>query len=648
MISIFGTDGLLREIHHDFEFRPEQLEMAEFINETLSNNSPGIIEAGTGVGKTLAYLVPSILNCIQNGKKLAVTTETRALQKQLVDKDLPIVQNIFKSKGILFKYSLCLGSSNYPCSRRFQYLITRGGFNKQDTVIIDMLSSLITDKKRFSRLDISVPDRIWNEISREPDACANYKCPFFSSCSFQLEKKDWSQSDLLIMNHYLFFTNIASQKTYLPPIDAVIFDEAHSIEDICADQMGFSCSDILVREVMLYLIAPHSQKTLKAHLPVDRHLKAAVKTAQSITIESDRYFETMRNILSEKYSIRMKEITSDASLHLMELFHSYLLILNEISKDIKDENLLLEFDIHRSKVFQINENIKNFSCLSSNDFVYWIERQETDLLGKITIKGQSLDVSDIMYNEVVSFYDSAILTSATLSINGSFNYIKNRLGISECGELLLKSPFNYKKQVVMYLSNSSNEPSHPFYDEQISGEISSIIETVDGNCLILFTSYKSMNGVKSYLSQLTNRNMHIQGDGPASNVLSNYVSDSGSLLLGTHSFWQGIDLAGDLLRGVIITRLPFSVPDRPHIQARTERISERGENPFYNYHIPEAVLKFKQGFGRLIRSGNDRGIVAILDPRITTKSYGQLFLKSIPECTIVRSISDLKTTYEAL
>ena len=196
MISIFGTNGLLSEIHHDFEFRQEQLEMAEFILETLVDNSPGIIEAGTGVGKTLAYLAPAILFCIQNGKKLAVTTETRALQKQLFDKDLPIIKNVLKSKGIHFKYSLCLGSSNYPCLRRFHYLIARGGFNKPDTVMIEKISSLINEKKRFSRLDITISDRLWNEISREPEACANYKCPFFSSCTFQLEKKDWNQSDL--------------------------------------------------------------------------------------------------------------------------------------------------------------------------------------------------------------------------------------------------------------------------------------------------------------------------------------------------------------------------------------------------------------------------------------------------------------------
>jgi ATP-dependent DNA helicase DinG len=280
--------------------------------------------------------------------------------------------------------------------------------------------------------------------------------------------------------------------------------------------------------------------------------------------------------------------------------------------------------------------------------VYWKEKQEGGLLGTMYLKGQPLDVSGILREDVNSFYDSVLYTSATLSINGGFDYVRERLGIENGKELLLNSPFDFNKQAVLYVSRSEIEPDNPSYMDYLSREIHGIVESLNGNCLVLFTSYKTMSLVRQKLEAITDRTMHVQGDAQASAIMNNYINDSGSILMGTHSFWQGIDLAGELLKGVIITRLPFNVPDRPYVQARAETFTGRGLNPFYTYHVPEAILKFKQGFGRLIRSSSDRGVVAILDSRISKKNYGQLFIKSIPSCKMVTSMEDLFTSIPKL
>jgi ATP-dependent DNA helicase DinG len=641
MIKIFGKEGILGNVHDKFEFRNEQLQMAEFVYELLADNRSGIVEAGTGVGKTLAYLAPAILHCIDSNKILAVSTETKALQKQLIDNDLPLVRALLDEHGIDFKYSLCLGSSNYACTRRFQSLVERGGFSKRDIHHVESLSDKIHSRKVFSRFDLSMPDYIWSSVSREPDSCSNYKCQHFSTCVFQQAKKEWSESNILVMNHYLFFTNISAQKTYLPLFDVVVFDEAHSIEDICADQLGFSVKDTDLGELIKgYFTSQHREKICgasRAENLVNRTNEIAVR----VMGEGESFFESMKNGLGDKTTVRCISPSGDQAKVLIDLLEEFLKALSEIASKIDDDNVIFEFDLFRSRVFQLSENLKSFSYHTHESYVYWKEKLDAGLLGSICLRGQPLDVGGIICREVNSCYSSVLYTSATLSINGSFNYARERLGLENGRELLLHSPFNFKEQTLLYLSRSNIDPDNPLFIDTIAGEIATIVESLDGNCLVLFTSYRSMAQTREKLEALTSRTMHVQGDSPAASVLNNYIKDDGSVLMGTHSFWQGIDLTGDLLRGVIITRLPFSVPDRPHIQARLEKFIEKGLNPFNSYQVPEAILKFKQGFGRLIRSSTDRGVVAVLDPRISKKNYGHSFIRSIPECTIVSTMDEL-------
>lgn len=642
MEAIFGKDGALGDIHKRFEFRREQLTMADFVLEVFVEKSIGIVEAGTGIGKTLAYLFPASQYCIENGKILAVSTETRALQKQLIDREIPILEKVFAAKGLEFRHSVCLGSSNYVCAKKFSILASRGGISKKDLPIIDTIGRLLNEKVAFSRLDLSVSESIWQKIARESEGCENYKCTHYSACPFQKAKKEWSEANILTMNHYLFFSNIASQKTYLPIIDTVIFDEAHSLEEICADQCGFSVSGKELPELFDDLFNIHTVNKISGIVQTKKYWGKVVKLRETVLQENDVFFRTMMKLCRNRPYTLCRETLSDSAGKLIDALNSLIKITNDISEKLEEETLSFEIDLFRSKLFAISENLKTFAFHSRESYVYWIENEEPGSSSMVVIKARPLDVSEIMKREVNEFYESVLFTSATLSVNGTFNYITERLGIENHKQIILESPFDYKSQACLYITSTSIEPDNPDYAEYIAGEIYNISEIINGNCLVLFTSYKSLNQVKQILTTLTKRNIHAQGEFQTTSVLKNYLEDKGSLLMGTQSFWQGIDLPGDLLRGVIITRLPFSVPDRPQNIARSEKIESLGANSFYTYYIPEAILKFKQGFGRLIRSGADRGVVAVLDSRIAKKSYGSLFIHSIPQCMLARSVEELK------
>ncbi len=646
MREYFGVDGILSKTINEFEFRDEQLHMAEFVHELITENRCGIIEAGTGVGKTLAYLIPSIIESVENNKKLAISTETRALQLQLFEKDIPIAHEILSTKGIPFKYSLCLGSANYVCYNRFIVLVNRGFFQKKDIPYIDQLTELFNSNKSFTRFDTDIPNYIWNLILRESDSCSNYKCQYNRSCPFQNAKREWVDSNVLIMNHHLFFTNISSEKTYLPLFDIVIFDEAHSVDDICSEQIGFHIMENDFNEIIKTSFINNIQSPFLNEIHDDNLINNTRLIIQAVSEELNKYFSFLKRIIRENSSYRFYEPSPDGTHSLINDLNQLILLLDTVSHKIKNDVLSIEFDIVRSKIFEISENIKSFVYHMRENFVYWMEKYEPGYDGSLVLKGQPLDVSELLKVSVNSFYDSILYTSATLSINKSFNYICDRLGIDDKYTLLLNSPFNYYKQALLYMPKSNIEPTDNSYIDYVSEEIVVLSEMLNGNCLVLFTSYKAMLTVHDKLKLLCERKMHVQGDAPASVVLNNYIHDEGSLLLGTSSFWQGIDLAGDLLRGVIITRLPFNVPDRPYIQARADMFTLQGLNSFYSYHVPEAILKFKQGFGRLIRSSKDKGVIAVLDSRISNKAYGKLFIKSIPNCKIINSRNYLFSSIE--
>jgi ATP-dependent DNA helicase DinG len=441
MVEIFGREGLLKEFHEGFEFRPEQLEMAEFVLERIAEGENGMVEAGTGVGKTLAYLIPAILYCMENDKRVAVSTETKALQKQIIDKDIELAREVIKAyTGREFRSELCLGSSNYPCRKRFETLITRGRLSKGDADTIERLQGLLESGRIFSRFDISIDNRLWNRIYREPEICNFYSCPYSTRCVFQRARKKWSEADVLIMNHYLFFTNIITGRTYLPRFDFVIFDEAHSVEDIASVQLGFDLSYAQIMEVIGGLYRKNRRNNIISSISKGTMRKKAIASLNRISTQLNSFFEYLRErYLSQRSSVRLVE-GIDFGDELIEEMKEFFTLLQGAEDHIDNEHARMEFDILRGRLFVYLQCLISAVFLEREHYVYWVERREDVLIGDIHLKGQPVDISDTMWQEVNSFYESNLYFSATLTVNGDFSFFEKRLGIARHKTLLLDSP----------------------------------------------------------------------------------------------------------------------------------------------------------------------------------------------------------------
>ena len=642
MKEIFAENGYLCDIIRDYEFREEQLVMADFALGCFAEKEHAVIEAGTGTGKTLAYLIPAIIYAKENGLKAVVTTETKALQKQLLDKDLPIVKRLFAEKlETDFTYSLCMGSSNYPCRQRYEMTVKKGLF---DAARLSVLPGLMSSGKIFSRFDVSLSSEVWQNICREPDICRFFHCPYSYNCSFMRARKEWLTADLLVMNHYMFFTNIASGNTYLPQSDIIIFDEAHSLEDIGCSQLGFDCTFSALVNIIERLHTPRRQNTLLAGITGKDLREKAILLWETIHKEGQGFFENMRSVISKKNQWQRIRKPLDKGQSFVAAMKSMIELLSEAKASFDDEHQQMELDVLQGKLFTFSENLRKFLQLEQSDYVYWLESEGDSLLPEIHCKGQPIRIEKIMQNEVLKKCSSALFVSATLSVNGDFSYIGSRLGLENFKTDSLPSSFDYKKQAVFYVDRKIPKPDHPDYVRYAAFAAAEIIKIVNGNCLVLFTSYKMLEDVHALLAGMIPHKIYSQGDMPTQEAVAMYMDDNNSVLMGTHSFWQGIDLPGDMLRCVIMARLPFSAPS-PLVQARIDEVTEQGGNAFVMYQVPEAVIKFKQGFGRLIRGKKDYGIIAVLDNRIVSESYGQKFLRSIPDCRKAFQIQSLADNY---
>jgi len=649
MKNIFSSQGYLSGIIPRYEHRPEQLQMAEFILERFVEKENGIVEAGTGTGKTLAYIIPSLIYAKENDLKVAVTTETKALQKQLMDKDIPLAEEIFKKHlGIDISYALCLGSSNYPCRRRFEFALKKGTLGKDDIRKLGNILRLFGEDVIFTRFDVRVSGKLWSEICRESDACASYHCNFAPSCPYQKARKEWQSADLLVMNHYLFFTHIASGKTLLPKTDIVVFDEAHSVEDIASSQLGFNLSQTLLSEILDRFHHGKKRHSLLSRIQEMELREKSIGLLGSIAREAGYFFEKVRTLFPRD-SLQFRCLKPlNFGVELVGQMKEFMLLMSEAEEEFGDEYARMEFDIARGRFFLFVEALVDFIYHNNDPYVYWIERNESSLMGDVALRGQPIQIADIMRREVINAYSSSVFVSATLAVNGEFGYISGRLGLERCTGVVLSSPFDYQKQALLYVKKDISEPGTPLFSRQAAQAVAEIIQIVKGNCLVLFTSYKMLEEVRGFLADLVENRIYSQGDLSSSEAVEMYMSDEDSILMGTHSYWQGIDLPGDLVRCVIMMRLPFSVPDAPPVQARVELLKTQGLNPFVVYQIPEAVIKFKQGFGRLIRSRQDRGIVAVLDSRIVSKPYGRQFISALPKCSVVFTSDQVAAGYAGL
>jgi len=529
---------------------------------------------------------------------------------------------------------------------RFETALRNGVFQARGLKKIEKISRYFSRNKVFTNFDVNLPDYLWNEIKREGDSCNSFKCRYAAVCTYQMARKEWSQSHLLVMNHYLFFSNIASGKAYLPQSDLVVFDEAHSIEEIAASQIGFNLGHSEILEIFNRFHDDKNRQLLDRVVRNESLRSGCMESIREIIPAINSFYEEIRKLLSvEKNYARIKEPLPFGT-PLVESMKRFMTLLAEAGDGIDDEDpWRIEFDIARGKIFNYLENLSLFVYQHNENYVYWIEREPDTLYGDLYLRGQPIDISELFHREIVTSYDSSIYVSATLAIDGDFSYIVGRLGIENHKTLLLESSFDYKTQAVLYLGRDIDDPGKDTYNAQASAAAAEIIKKLNANCLLLFTSYKTLRDMRNIISGLIDYTIYSQDVLPATAAVDQYMKDKNSVLMGTHSFWQGLDLYGDLVRGVLMMKLPFNVPDLPPVEARMELLAAAGENPFFHYQIPEAVIRFKQGFGRLIRSSTDRGIIAILDSRIVNKQYGKFFLKSVPECKIVYSLSELFEEY---
>ncbi len=639
--AFFRPDGVLSKKHPGYEFRPEQVEMASAVARTIGRGETLLIEAGTGVGKSLAYLYPLILWTKALGKKVAVSTETKTLQKQLIEKDIPF---LVSALGVDLRAELCLGANNYLCLLRLDRSGQRELFELKQSV--KQYQAILSWSRRtetgiFLELDFTPRFEVAASVQVEPDMCLRRRCPHFSSCFFYRARERAETADLLVMNHYLFFANLAVGGGALPPFEAVVFDEAHSLEEAATSFLGAEVSQHRIPSLLNHL---YSVKTGKGFLPA--RLQNAFP-AQSWEIPfreahdlNESFFSRLEDSWRGKKTVRIRERISadDLSRALINLIDR----LKDMKKLFADDEGKEEFGGYLHRAGEIVSDLDAISNLKNEDWVYWFERSGEKRRIRRALHMAPMEVGEYLREKVWGNYAPVILTSATLSTGGNFNYLRGRLGIEGGNELILASPFDYRSRVVIYTDPRIPDPgprTRDAYEDRVIEDIEKIVQATEGGAFVLFTSYRVLDKAYEALApRLSRYRLFRQGEGERYKMLEEFKSRPDSVLFGTTSFWQGVDVPGENLRCVIIAKLPFGVPDEPVFQARIERIREADGDPFHELQLPEAVIMLRQGFGRLIRHRNDYGVVAILDPRVRTKGYGRVFFSSLPSC---RSTSDL-------
>jgi len=627
--DIFAAGGLLEKQHPGYEFRPSQLEMARIAEEAFQKNQHAVVEAGTGTGKTLAYLIPAI----RSGRRVVISTATKSLQEQLFQKDVPFLQKHFAPN---LKAALMKGRANFLCRQKVHQMDGQPVLKGIDE--IDWFSQIRDWEKLTETGDRSeltfLPDdaELWNRIDARSDLCTGQKCPEFQSCFITAMHQRAHEADLIIVNHHLFFADLAIRQddfgSILPEYSAVVFDEAHEIEDVASDYFGRQISSYRFEE-----LARDTENTLRVLQieagPLRRQLGRLRERGRS-------FFENFPE-REWRYPFEPPERKSFLEQN-REAYDELGTAVKRIETELsalspKPEEVVAlarrAAEIRRELVFLLESEEKGY--------VYWYERRGRGVF----IAATPIDVSEILREKLFGRFDTVVLTSATLAVGGRFDYLKQRLGVQPAKEVVLPHEFNFREQALLYIPASLPDVRQPGFGERAADEIVRLLEITEGRAFCLFTSYAQMKDIHERVSGRVAYPLLLQGTAPRTILLDRFRSTPNAVLFATASFWQGVDVPGAQLSCVIIDKLPFAVPSDPIVAARVRALQEDGRNAFSEYQVPEAVLALKQGFGRLIRSKTDRGILAILDNRIHRMQYGKIFLESLPEYAITRDLSEV-------
>lgn len=638
MHRYFGPEGLLAEKIAAFEFRAQQEEMAESVFACLTGETPLLVEAGTGTGKTWAYLIPAVLS----GKKVVVSTGTKTLQDQILDHDIPLL------KGLILPRlrAVCLkGRRNYLCVRRFKDFAFQPTFwNQEEAKSFRRFQNWAARTKTGDRSEIPwLPDhyQFWNEVSSSTDQCLGQKCEEHARCFLNRIRSEAARADLVVVNHHLFFADLALRKKaagVLPPYEAVIFDEAHQVEDVIGPYFGLQFSNVGITDLARDL-ERHGQKELKqvSGLQAVRNIG---KQLEGLSRQLHHTFRR-RHKTPGRFPLDLRRVGEDFPAMARQLINA-LDQLRALLSPAVEEQPVAELLINRA--LEAATALKEIIAQRDDSLVYWYEVNQH----AVFLHGTPARIGTILQQEVFAKTPAAVCTSATLSVGNSFGFIRETLGVPpEAGERLLASPFRFEEQTLLYVPAAFPEPQHPDFCSRLAAEALDILQQSRGRALLLFTSFRNMHEVHQQLHDQLPFPMLVQGQKPKRVLLAEFKEKVDSILLATSSFWQGVDVPGEALSCLLIDKLPFEVPDDPLIAARMEQVAKQGKSAFFEYQVPRAILQLKQGVGRLIRSSQDRGVIAIFDIRLRTKSYGQTFLKSLPPCRLVQDKAAIGAFFRA-
>ncbi len=613
--GIFGPQGWLARNHPHYEYRRSQLEMAEAVESALDNSRHLVAEAGTGTGKTLAYLVP----IIRSGRRVVISTGTKNLQEQVFFKDIPFLKHLFPE----IRATLMKGRQNYLCRQKLYDIEQQPVLEGLEEV--EQYGQIREWEKKTEtgdRAELEIlPDTstLWSRIDARRESCTGQKCPQFERCFITWMHQRAAESDIIIVNHHLFFADLALRQmdftSLLPDYAAIVFDEAHELEDVATQYFGLQVSNYRVEE-----LARDTEITMRLKGLRSAEVLGAVGELRR---RSELFFELFpstegRTSFDNRESfLEVNRGTYSALLNALVRLETELTRLKERPEEI---NNLARRARELRQAFEV--------VLESRErnLVFWWERRGRGVF----LEASPIDVSAILRERLFERVPSIILTSATLAVGGTFDFLKQRLGLQQATEKVLDSHFDFAKQVLLYTPVHLPDPREPDFARLAAEEVTQILKASRGRAFVLFTSYQQMRDVHERVRRRLRYPMLLQGTAPRTALLDRFRSTPHAVLFATNSFWQGVDVQGPQLSAVIIDRLPFAVPTDPVVAARIRLVNEDGGNAFTEYQVPEAVISLKQGFGRLIRSENDRGVLAILDHRIVRKPYGRVFFESLP------------------